>query len=93
MNLNVTSLENTALRRGGHTMRKLFNFLLGFLLGALVGAATAMLLAPGAGEQTRQQIQLQMDQILEEGRRAASERRAELETQLEQLKKGKPSIS
>jgi gas vesicle protein len=70
-------------------MRKLFSFLLGFLTGALVGAPIAMLLAPEAGEMTRQGIQLRMDQIVEEGKRAAAERRTELESQLEQLKRGK----
>jgi gas vesicle protein len=71
-------------------MRKLFSFLLGFLMGALVGVAIAMLLAPEAGEQTRQQVQLQMDRVIAEGKRAAAERRTELESQLEQLKQGKP---
>jgi len=70
-------------------MKKMFSFLLGFLLGALVGAAVAMLLAPEAGENTRRQIQIRMDQVIEEGKRAAAERRVELEEQLEQLKKGK----
>jgi len=70
-------------------MRKLFNFLFGFMLGAVVGAAIAILLAPEAGDATRGQIQLRVDQVVEEGKRAAAERRAELETQLEQLKKGK----
>jgi gas vesicle protein len=70
-------------------MRKLFSFLLGLLTGALVGAAIAMLLAPEAGEMTRQGIQLRMDQIVEEGKRAAAERRTELESQLEELKRGK----
>ncbi len=74
-------------------MRKLLSFLLGFLLGALVGVTIAMLLAPEAGEQTRQLMQTRMDQIIEEGKRAAAERRAELETQLEQLKKGKTPAS
>ena len=69
-------------------MRKLFNFLLGFLLGAMVGAAIAMLLAPEAGEMTRHQFQMRMDHIVKEGKRAAAERRTELESQLEQLKKG-----
>ena len=69
-------------------MRKLFNFSLGFLFGALVGAAIAILLAPDAGEMTRHGIQLRMDQIVQEGKRAAAERRTELESQLEQLKKG-----
>lgn len=71
-------------------MRKLFGFLFGFLLGALVGASIAMLLAPEAGEQTRRQIQLRLDEVVEEGKRAAAERRTELEAQLEQLKQGKP---
>jgi gas vesicle protein len=71
-------------------MRKLFSFLLGFLMGALVGVAIAMLLAPEAGDQTRQQVKGRMDQVIAEGKRAASERRTELESQLEQLKQGKP---
>jgi len=70
-------------------MKKMFSFVLGFLLGALVGAGVAMLLAPEAGENTRRQIQIRMDQVVEEGKRAAADRRAELEAQLEQLKKGK----
>lgn len=74
-------------------MRKLLSFLFGFLLGALVGAAIAIMLAPEAGEQTRHKIQLRMDQVVEEGKRAAAERRAELESQLEQLKKGKTEAS
>lgn len=72
-------------------MRKLFSFVLGFLLGALVGVALAVLLAPSSGEEIRQQIQLRADQVVQEGRRAAAERRAELESQLEALKKGKTS--
>ena len=71
-------------------MRKLFNFVFGFVLGALVGAAIAMLLAPEAGEATRGQIQLRVQEIIDEGKRAAVERRTELESQLEQLKSGEP---
>lgn len=74
-------------------MRKLLSFLLGFLLGAMVGVALAVLLAPEAGEQTRQQIQLRAAQVVEEGKRAAAEREAELKAQLEQLKKGKTPTS
>jgi hypothetical protein len=90
MTLQTGTLPRSLLlERGGIVVRKLFNFMLGFLLGVLVGAAIAMLLAPEAGEQTRQQLQMQKDRVIEEGRRAAAERRAELEAQLEQLKKGK----
>ena len=71
-------------------MRKLFSFLMGFLLGALVGVAVAMLLAPEPGDQTRQQVKGRMDQVIAEGKRAAAERRTELESQLEQLKQGQP---
>jgi gas vesicle protein len=74
-------------------MYKLFSFLSGLLLGALVGVALVMLLAPQAGEETRRQLQLRMDQVIEEGKRAATERRAELEAQLEQLKRGKTPAS
>jgi gas vesicle protein len=72
-------------------MGKLFDFVLGFALGLLVGAAVATLLAPGAGDETRQQLQLRLDQVIEEGKRARDERRAELEAQLEALKKGEAS--
>ena len=70
-------------------MRKLFSFLLGFLLGALVGAAIVTLLAPTSGDEVRRQIQIRVDQVVEEGKRAAAERKEELETQLAELKKGK----
>jgi len=69
-------------------MRKLISFIFGFLLGILVGAAIAMMLAPEAGEETRRQIQIRMDQIVQEGKRAAADRAAELEGRLDQLKKG-----
>ena len=72
-------------------MRKLFGFLLGFLLGAMVGAAITVMLAPESGEDMRSRVQIRMDQVIEEGKRAAIERRAELEAQLEELKKGNPT--
>jgi gas vesicle protein len=64
-------------------------FLFGFLLGAMIGAAIAMLLAPDTGEATRGQIQSRAQQVIDEGKRAAAERRAELESELDQLKQGK----
>ena len=70
-------------------MRKLLAFVLGFLFGAVVGVAIATLLAPESGEQTRGHIQLRVQNVIDEGKRAAAERRVELESQLEQLKQGK----
>jgi gas vesicle protein len=69
-------------------MRKLFAFLMGFLLGALVGAAIAVLLAPGSSDEMRQGLQARKEQVLEEGKRAYHERKAELNAHLEALKQG-----
>ena len=70
-------------------MRKLLLFVFGLILGAAVGVALAALLAPESGEETRGQIQLRVQDVIDEGKRAAAERRVELESQLDQLKKGK----
>mgnify|MGYP006294165809 CR=1 FL=1 len=69
-------------------MRKVFSFVFGCMLGIPVGAAVAIMLAPQTGDATRSQIQLKWDQIVEEGKRAAEMQRADLESQLEDLKKG-----
>ena len=56
------------------------------LLGALVSAATVLLLTPKSGETVRADIKHEVDAIMEEGRRAADTRRAELEAQLAQMR-------
>lgn len=68
-------------------MRLFWNFISGLILGATVGAAAALILAPGTGEETRKEIRREIDDILNEGRKAASQRRAELEEQLAQLRR------
>ncbi len=70
-------------------MRKLFSFLFGFLCGALIGAAIMILLTPESGIELRQQIQFRVDQAMEEGKRAYTERKSELESQLADLKQGR----
>ena len=67
-------------------MNKFINFVAGATLGALVGAAAALLMAPVAGEELQAQIKEQVEQIQLEVKTAASERRAELETQLATLR-------
>lgn len=62
----------------------------GFLLGAAVGAGLVLLLAPRSGDETRQLIRERIDLVLEEGRRAAEERRRELSMQFESLKQPLP---
>ncbi len=57
------------------------SFLGGFVLGALVGAVAAALLAPQPGSELQMVLRQRLEQVAEEGRRAAAERRAELEAQ------------
>jgi gas vesicle protein len=72
-------------------MRRIFSFLSGALCGALVGAAGALLFAPMSGIELRQQVQERYNLMLEEGRRAAADRRTELEAQLAALKRPAPA--
>jgi gas vesicle protein len=67
-------------------MRKVLRFFCGLLLGALVGATVAMFLAPHSGDETQATLRTGLNAVLEEGRRAAAERRAELEAQFAEAK-------
>jgi gas vesicle protein len=71
-------------------MRKTVSLLVGLLAGAVVGAAAATLLAPYSGTELQQRMRARVQELIEEGRRAASARRAELEAQLEAFKRGTP---
>lgn len=62
-------------------MRKMFNFALGLFFGGLIGAVIALLFAPQAGEETLRTIRERIQEIVDEARCAAAERRAELEAQ------------
>jgi gas vesicle protein len=48
---------------------------------------TALLLAPLSGVELRQNVRARVDELVAEGRRAAEERRTELEAQLAALKR------
>lgn len=67
-------------------MRSVFNFLIGILSGALFGAALAVLFAPISGDELRQQLNSRMQVLQNEVGRAAAQRRAELEAQLDSLR-------
>jgi gas vesicle protein len=67
-------------------MNKLMGFLAGALCGAVVGAVSALLLAPTSGEELRGRTRAQFEDLVEEARLAATEKRAELEKQLATLK-------
>ncbi len=59
----------------------------GMILGALTGAAVGLLLAPESGETVQSTLRQRLNVVMEEGRRAAAERRAELEAQFAEAKR------
>jgi len=73
-------------------MDKGISFVGGFVIGAIFGMAVAVFMAPQSGEEFQKQIRERLDAVAQEGRRAAAERRAELEAQFAQAKQfQKPS--
>lgn len=62
-------------------------FLGGLIIGALVGAATTLLLTPRSGEDLQHLLRERANLVIEESRRAAAERRSELEAQFAQAKR------
>ena len=71
-------------------MRKTASFLVGLLAGAAVGAVVALLLVPYSGSELPERVRTRVQELIEEGRRTAAARRAELEAQLEAFKRGAP---
>jgi gas vesicle protein len=71
-------------------MRKTLFLIMGVLAGAVVGAAAATLLAPYSGKEMQERIRSRAQELIEEGKRAAAARRAELQAQLEGFKRGTP---
>ncbi len=70
-------------------MRKGVNFLAGFFVGGLLGGTVGLLLAPHRGAELQERIRGRLDELMEEGQRAAAARRAELEGQLEAFRSSK----
>jgi gas vesicle protein len=66
------------------------NFFLGLFTGALLGAIAGLLFAPSSGEDLRQQINDRAQYVQDEVKRAAAERRTELEQQLADLRAPRP---
>ncbi len=71
-------------------MRQIIGFIAGAMCGAVVGAVAVLLLTPASGIELRQNVRSRLDEVIAEGRRAADERRAELEQQLAALKHPQP---
>ncbi len=73
-------------------MNRFLSFFAGVISGALVGAVVAILLAPVSGEDLRIQIQERASYVQDEVKKAAAERRAELEEQLAALRSPKKPV-
>lgn len=68
-------------------MRRMFSFLMGALTGALVGATVALLLAPSSGEELQARARERFTTVKDEVRQAYEARVAQLEAELESLRK------
>lgn len=73
-------------------MNRFLSFFVGVVSGALVGAVVAIILTPVSGEDLRIQIQERASYVQEEVKKAAAERRAELEEQLAALRSPKKPV-
>ncbi len=71
-------------------MRRMASFLAGLFAGALVAGVAVLLLTPASGTELRGRLSARLDELIEEGKRAAAARRAELQAQLEAFKRGAP---
>ncbi len=69
---------------------RVINFVAGFLLGAVAAAIAVLLTTPQSGSNLQANVRQRFDEMLEEGRKAASARRAELEERLASLKADTP---
>lgn len=68
-------------------MRRFASFLAGTICGALVGAVTALLLAPTSGEEFQARARERYENLRDEIREAYAARIAQLEAELESLRK------
>lgn len=69
-------------------MRKLVSFLGGAFLGGLVGATFALLFTPSTGPELQSRIRRSFNEIVDEVKTAALDKRQELTVELEKLRQG-----
>jgi gas vesicle protein len=67
-------------------MQKTLSYLAGAVTGALVGATLVVLFTPASGETIRSDLRNRVDALRDQMKIAASDRRAELEAQLNRLR-------
>jgi gas vesicle protein len=69
-------------------MSKLLGLLIGFILGAAVGAMLVVLFSPVSGDRLIRNLKEGYDETLAEARAVSAQRRAQLEAELAQMRKG-----
>jgi gas vesicle protein len=74
-------------------MRRIMNFTLGAFCGALVGSVVAIMLAPSSGDELRSTAMDRVKSLRSEMGDAYEARRAQLEAELEALRRRPPEAS
>ena len=67
-------------------MKRMFGFLIGILVGGLVGSTIALLMAPESGGELRGKIRARGENLFNDVRGAADERRIELRQRLDAMR-------
>lgn len=67
-------------------MKKFTRFLSGMILGSVIGGISVLLLTPASGDDLRSELQQKVKDIQTEIKTAASEKRRELEEELQKLR-------
>ncbi|MBX7214866.1 MAG: YtxH domain-containing protein [Thermoflexales bacterium] len=67
-------------------MGRFFSFLSGAVAGGILGVAAVVMLTPLSGEEVREKLRKEIKAIVDEGKRAANAKQAELERQLADLR-------
>ncbi|MBS1250186.1 MAG: hypothetical protein MAG431_01776 [Chloroflexi bacterium] len=67
-------------------MKKFTRFLSGMILGSVIGGISVLLLTPASGDDLRSELQQKVKDIQAEIKTAASEKRRELEEELQKLR-------
>jgi gas vesicle protein len=89
--IQITKIQFDCILLRRKIMSRLFSFLFGALLGGLVGSSLVLLLTPESGENLRQRMRANAENIQQEVRQAAAAKRTELEQQLDTLRIPRPS--
>ncbi len=72
-------------------MGRFISFLAGSLVGSILGVAAVVMFTPVSGKDVREALRREFSTIVDEGKRAAKAKQAELEKQLRDLRGETPA--